>query len=140
MINHIRIDRLRELCTQGLYAPQSLWSADGLSPLSFKEDLFLGTPHREDGYEDERFRDEKYHIGRVLWFAELLLTDEELVSPVEIDNVCDRSHIYPIPVILDGYHRIAAAVFAQRPTIRAHYGGRVDVLRYLEGKGRKPKW
>jgi len=59
-----------------------------------------------------------------------------------IDNECinDRykNVILPIPIIDDGHHRFAAIVYLGLPKFKATYCGRIDVLRYLEGK-RKTK-
>lgn len=76
-----------------------------------------------------------YHRGRVLHFAEVLAAGEE-VDPISVDCECDRHNIYPVPVLLDGYHRLAGAVLAGAENLPAVYGGRVDLLNYLTGKRR----
>jgi len=70
------------------------------------------------------------HANRIRFMTE---TPEVLEFPIEVDNVCAGSAILPCPVILDGHHRLAAHVWLGRKTIRARYGGRVDLLDYLTG-------
>lgn len=55
-------------------------------------------------------------------------------DPIHLDNDCDGNRIYPIPIILDGWHRYFAHVATGDNIIKVIYGGRVDLLRYLEGK------
>lgn len=80
-------------------------------------------------------RSAQYHLGRIRYFVELLLLGEE-VDPVEVDNRCWGLTILPEPVILDGHHRLCAALTVGQETVLANYGGRVDVLRWLAGKRR----
>jgi len=48
-------------------------------------------------------------------------------------------HIYPIPILNDGHHRLVAYRLTKRRTIPAYYSGRVDLLEYLKGdRARKP--
>jgi hypothetical protein len=74
-----------------------------------------------------------WHLGRVHHFFNELVDGKEL-DPIEVDNRCNRGHIYPIPIIVDGNHRLIAYKLARRPTIPALYSGRVDLLEYLTGK------
>ena len=78
----------------------------------------------------------RWNKGRVRYFVELLERGVTL-DPVEIDNQCDRGHIYG-PILLDGHHRFCAAILLKVPVLRARYGGRVDTLRYLTGKADLP--
>jgi hypothetical protein len=73
-----------------------------------------------------------WDYGRVRYFYERLLAGETL-DAIEVDNECDFGRIYPVPVLLDGHHRLAASHLAGTPIILASYGGRVDLLRYLTG-------
>ena len=82
-------------------------------------------------------RDTEYHLGRIRYFLDHLTTGADL-DPIEVDNQCDNGHIYPIPILDDGNHRFAAYIIAGRATIPANYGGRVDLLEYLEGTGELP--
>ncbi len=73
-----------------------------------------------------------WDYGRVRHFYERLVAGETL-DPIELDNECGPEWIYPIPVVLDGHHRLAASHLVNAPIILASYGGRVDLLRYLTG-------
>ena len=74
----------------------------------------------------------RWDYGRIRHFYERLLAGEKL-DAIEVDNECDFGRIYPVPVLLDGHHRLAAAHLAGTPTILVNYGGRLDLLRYLTG-------
>ena len=82
--------------------------------------------------DHSRIVDEAWHIGRVRFFYDELRAGRVL-DPISIDNRCDRGHIYPEPILLDGHHRLAASVIAGSRTILAWYGGRLDLLAYLTG-------
>lgn len=73
-----------------------------------------------------------WDYGRIRFFYERLLAGDTLEA-ILVDNECDYGHIYPVPVLLDGHHRLAAAHLASAPIIPAIYGGRLDLLRYLTG-------
>ncbi len=78
-------------------------------------------------------RDRIYDMGRIRYFRDLFASghDEE---PILLDCLCNSGHVYPVPVIIDGWHRFAAADAAERRQIQASFSGRVDLLRYLVGK------
>jgi hypothetical protein len=84
-----------------------------------------------------KFRENKrgiaYHRSRIRYFVDLLRAGQEL-DPISVDNVCNGMHIYPIPVLLDGNHRLIACILVGCKTIPVEYGGRVDLRHYLEGK------
>lgn len=73
-----------------------------------------------------------WDYGRIRHFYERLLAGERL-DAIEVDNECDHGRIYPVPILLDGHHRLAASHLANAPIIFVNYGGRVDLLRYLTG-------
>lgn len=73
-----------------------------------------------------------WDYGRIRFFYEQLLARVTL-DAIQIDNECNWGRIYPVPVLLDGHHRLAASHLAGARTIRASYAGRVDLLRYLTG-------
>lgn len=73
-----------------------------------------------------------WDYGRIRYFYERLLAGETL-DAINVDNKCDYGHIYPVPILLDGHHRLAAAHLARVPIILVNYGGRLDLLRYLTG-------
>jgi hypothetical protein len=85
--------------------------------------------------DEERTRKQPtraWDYGRIRHFYERLLAGETL-NAIEVDNECDHGQIYPVPVLLDGHHRLAASHLAGTRIILASYGGRVDLLRYLTG-------
>lgn len=73
-----------------------------------------------------------WDYGRIRFFCEQLLAGVTL-DAVVVDNECGNGCIYPVPVLLDGHHRLAASHLAGTPIILADYGGRLDLLRYLTG-------
>lgn len=73
-----------------------------------------------------------WDYGRVRHFYERARQNFD-EQPITIDNECDEPRIYPIPIVTDGHHRLAGAHLAGKRTILAHYGGCVDLLRYLMG-------
>lgn len=73
-----------------------------------------------------------WDYGRIRFFYERLLAGETL-DALEVDNECDLGRIWPVSVLLDGHHRLAATHLAKVSYIRVLYGGRLDLLRYLTG-------
>jgi hypothetical protein len=89
-----------------------------------------------------RFRDENrtdaYDFGRVHYFI-TRLRDGETLAPVDIDWTWRGMH--PDRVVMDdGHHRFVAHVLARKRWMLVSYGGPVDALRWMEGKGEKPDW
>lgn len=78
----------------------------------------------------------KQHIARIRFFVDAFRRGDH-VDPIVIDNACANGVIYPEPIIIDGHHRFLAAQVANVKTIRCEYSGRVDVLRYLQGKRKR---
>ena len=74
-----------------------------------------------------------WDYGRIRHFYEQLLAGETL-DAIDVDNECEWGRIYPVPLVLDGHHRLAASHLAGAPIICVNYGGRVDLLRYLTGR------
>lgn len=106
----------------------------------------LGLPSKPDRAALGRFREKatfvpdkkrakaglRWHMGRVRYLARRL--DEGWTpEPIDIDNYCDRGHIYG-PIVLDGHHRLVASIVVGKPTIKASYSGRVDIRDYLTGR------
>jgi len=73
-----------------------------------------------------------WDYGRIRHFYEQLLAGETL-DAIQVDNECNWGRIYPVPVLLDGHHRLAASHLVGAPIILVSYGGRIDLLRYLTG-------
>ena len=88
-------------------------------------------------YQPIECKSNDWHIGRIIYF----INHPEEIRDVEIDNMCNGMEILPIPVIVDGHHRFAAARWlydqGKLKEIHCMYGGRVDVLEYLQGKRKK---
>lgn len=76
-----------------------------------------------------------YHKRRIRYFIDCLRNGQKL-KPINVDNLCEGGYIYPTPIVLDGNHRFIAVILMKQETIEADYGGRVDLLHYLEGKRR----
>lgn len=118
-----------------LYHPQNAWAAtfNGLTPVALQEVApiaeYLDPAHRS-------LDDRAWDLGRIRFFYDELGRGADL-EPIDVDNVCDGGRIYPIPIVLDGHHRLIAAVLRRR-RIRVEYGGRVDLLDYLKGQRRRP--
>jgi len=74
----------------------------------------------------------EWDYGRIRHFYDCLLAGKVL-DAIEVDNVCNYGRIYPEPILLDGHHRLAASYLAEASSIFIHYGGRLDLLRYLRG-------
>lgn len=121
MINHLLVSRLRESCDlashEALLADVS-W-IDTVQPLA--------------RFREETRRGLVYHRRRVRHFVNELRAGRAL-DPIEVDNVCGHNCIYAEPLLIDGNHRLLAHVIAGKERVPAIYSGRVDLLRYLEGK------
>lgn len=74
-----------------------------------------------------------WHIRRVLYF----IKHPDEIRDIEIDNLCDGYYICPIPVIVDGNHRLLAAIWlnirGEMDVVHCRYGGRDDLREYLTG-------
>lgn len=131
-VSNLLVDRLYELYP----VDSSLGSFTGLTVERLESYPPIGA------WLPERFRlgdTTKYDRGRVHFFYLQLVGRSGTMSgmeldPIIVDNVCEGGVIYPAPIVLDGHHRFMAYKLAKRRTIPASYGGRIDVLRYLEGK------
>lgn len=133
----IRIDRLND------FLPDESWEWDLQGEINL-DDISIAIhealPENSEPYGDtwkhpvlER-RSRDWHIGRIIYF----INHPDEIRDIDIDNEYDGKYILPKPVIVDGWHRYAAArwLYDQGRLIEIHcrYGGRVDVLEYLQGK------
>lgn len=133
----IRIDRLND------FLPDESWEWDlqgeiNLDDISIAihEALTENSEPYGDTWEhpvlERRSRD--WHIGRIIYF----INHPDEIRDIDIDNECDGKYILPKPIIVDGWHRYAAArwLYDQGKLTKIHcrYGGRADVLEYLQGK------
>jgi hypothetical protein len=73
----------------------------------------------------------RWHAARIIYLTQHI---DQMLTPICIDNMCEGDRIYPVPEILDGWHRYYAHLHLGFKRIRCTYGGLVDLLRYLEGK------
>lgn len=124
-IDHLLVRRFTRL--------YSWWFDESLYKGLKLKDLLRHEPILEFASEAKRPDDLKWHLGRVRHFYDELLLGRDL-DPVTVDNECHGSHIYAVPLLIDGHHRLAGYWFARRRTIPAYYSGRVDLLEYLTGK------
>lgn len=49
----------------------------------------------------------EWHMGRALYF----IKHPEEMKDIEVDNICNGNYICPIPIIIDGNHRLMAAMW-----------------------------
>jgi hypothetical protein len=59
------------------------------------------------------------------------LFHERTVDPIEIDN--EMFEGVPMPIVLDGHHRLLAHILLKRHHIMANYSGDPELLSYLSG-------
>ena len=132
----IKIEKLIE------FLPTEHWEWDDTGEINLDDiaiALHEGVPEVPDPYGDvwnhpvleKRSRD--WHIGRILYF----IKHPNEIRDIEIDNECNNGYILPQPVIVDGWHRYAAArwLYDKEKLLEIHcrYGGRMDILEYLQG-------
>ena len=81
--------------------------------------------------------EKEWHIGRIIYF----INHEDEITGITIDNYCDDSYVYPVPIIINGNHRWMAALWlnkhGKKEFVECSYGGRLDLLDYLIGKSDK---
>lgn len=133
----IWIDRLIE------FLPTEYWSWDGTGEINL-DDISIAI-HKaiqevprpygdiwEHSVLEQKSRD--WHIGRIIYF----INHPMEIRDIDIDNKCSNRGILPQPYIVDGWHRYIATrwLYGQGKLTEIHcrYGGRVDVLEYLQGK------
>ena len=128
MINTILTERLA-----ALYDPFSvLWDTDLLPIEKIKEQI--ANCDIETVYIDDLDnRDGNYHAGRCKYFTDMY-TKGKKVDPILVDCVCSGSHVLPSPIVLDGHHRLIGAILSGTKKIKVSFGGRVDLLHYLQGR------
>lgn len=133
----IRIDRLIE------FLPTEHWSWDKTEEINL-DDISVAihdaVPEISEPYGDSwkhpvlEQKSREWHIGRIIYF----INHPTEIRDIEIDNDCFDGHILPQPIIVDGWHRYAAARWlydqCKLSKIHCRYGGRMDVLDYLQGK------
>jgi hypothetical protein len=75
-----------------------------------------------------------YHRRRVRYFVDLLRAGTPL-DPIEVGN--EELYGVPMPILLDGHHRLVAHVLAGSLSANATYEGDPDLFAYLSGKTSK---
>lgn len=140
-VTKILLSRLRE------YLPTDIdpWSCEGsfnideVQALSWSEVQDMRPSVR---LPYERFLSKGKHIGQGVWHEArirwLMERPKHLAFPLEIDNLCGEGSVYPVPVLLDGWHRYFASCLLNLKTVYISYGGRTDLLDYLAGKRKNP--
>lgn len=92
-----------------------------------EESMPFGHMHQKDPVEP---RSNDYHIRRILYF----MNHQDEIKNIELDNECVASYVLPQVVLIDGWHRLFAAIILKLEKIEVRYGGRTDLLQYLSGK------
>ena len=132
----IRIDKLID------FAPSEYWEWDFCGKINL-DDISIGIheciteiskPYGDTWNHpvlERRSRD--WHIGKIIYF----INHPEEIRDIEIDNEHIGNEILPQAVIVDEWHRYAAAIWlfdqGKLTQIHCRYGGRLDVLEYLQG-------
>lgn len=111
----VLVERLRDHCSTFNYSLEQVFTAEPIS--KYVNDGM----DREDGYD----------LGRVRYFVDELLLGRSL-DPIVLDT-----HWHGMsptgPVLIDGYHRLTAAILTQQTHINASFSGPVDLLAWLTG-------
>lgn len=133
----IRLDRLIE------FIPSEHWEWDNTGKITL-DDISGGIQNNvkeiSEPYGDTwkypvlEEKSREWHIGRIIYF----INHPTEIKDIEIDNECSGKYILPQPIIVDGWHRYAAARWlydkGKLTKIHCKYGGRMDVLEYMQGK------
>lgn len=111
------------------------WDENAITQENIKEAIKNGTKVVDEQYDDFSWfngnkRSKEWHLGRIIYF----IGNPDKIDPICIDNECDGMNILPIPTMDDGHHRYLAQIYLNYNMIQIIYGGRTDVLKYLQGK------
>ncbi|MBD8839458.1 hypothetical protein IFU39_16720 [Paenibacillus sp. CFBP 13594] len=131
----IYLDRLRE--STGLNPDRGFeWNesefvnlrdiTDGLRNGLIPEEEPYGDEYR---YEVKSYKDKEWHVRRVIYYVK----NPHEITGIQIDNQTMRNYILPSAKVIDGNHRLLAALWLGLETVKVFYGGRQDVLDYLCG-------
>lgn len=125
-VYHVRMDRLSDYICE-----PDPWGCD------FKREMidqYDGEDMGADMVHDHAMSpitNPKWHAARIVYLIQHI---DQMLTPICIDNQVHAGRIYPIPEILDGWHRYYAHLHLGFGRIRCTYGGLLDLLHYLEGK------
>lgn len=131
----ILLDRLIENACIDMKKP-FVWDNHKVSISDVKQYLNQGGKGNPEPYGDmflfqhKVIESKEFHVARVAYFVQ---TPSE-IKGLSVDNDCYGYNIYPKAVVIDGWHRLMAAYILGMEKIKVNYGGRMDVLRYLQGK------
>jgi hypothetical protein len=87
------------------------------------------TPIRWSG---ERLVSRRQHVARIRFFVE----NPDRIDAIALDNAV-RGGWFCEPIVVDGHHRLIAALILRRRRIPASYSGLNSTLDYLVGKIRR---
>jgi hypothetical protein len=87
--------------------------------------------------KDYEKRGWSYHVRRCAGFVRKI-KDGKKLDAISVDNRCSDNRVLPCPVVPDGHHRLIASKIAGSKWIACEYGGRLDLLRYLQGRRKTP--
>jgi hypothetical protein len=71
----------------------------------------------------------RMHLSRIRWFVE----NPGAINPIALDNDTGGGWFLG-PIVVDGHHRLLAAVRLGWKRIPVEYSGLVSTLRYLQGR------
>lgn len=129
MKNHILVSRLAEYLDP--------WHCFGGKKSQWKTNIERYVPASAYISETTGIRTPAYDWGRIRYFRDLFRSNSP-VSAILLDCECHNSRVYPVPVMIDGWHRFAGAFAAKAHKLPVIFNGRLDLLRYLQGR-RKTK-
>lgn len=119
--------------------PDKTWNWPDAQPITLQDVINAkskGVSGNAEPYGDvwkhpvKKSRNKEYHVARIIYF----MNHPEEISGIEVDNPCIDDMILPGCEIVDGWHRIAAAIILNLQNISISYGGRSDVEDYISGK------
>ena len=117
---------------------KEIWVWPGATPITLEDVLNKkrgGMQGNIEPYGDtwkhpvKKERDRDYHISRIIYFVD----HPNEIDGIEVDNPCIDNGILPGCEIIDGWHRIAAALILKLRKVNINYGGRSDVENYISG-------
>lgn len=132
----ILVDRLSGFFTEDHWSwndGESVW-LDDISRALHENQSEEATPFGDAAkYSCMECKPTAWHIRRVLYF----IKHPDEIRDIEIDNLCNGCYICPIPEIVDGNHRLLAAIWlnsrGEMDVVHCRYGGRDDLFEYLTG-------
>lgn len=134
-MNTVLLDRLIENACIDMEKPFT-WDNHKVSVSEVKQYIKQGGKGNPKFYEDvfmnqsKTIEPKEFHVARVAYFVQ----NPSEIQGITIDNYCYGYSIYPQAVIHDGWHRLMAAYILGMKKIKVNYGGREDLLRYLQGR------